>query len=112
MTGRMICATTAGMNRMNDLEPCLAFAHRLADASGDVLRRYFGQPVPVDAKADHSPVTIADRKAEQAIRELIQRHYPEHGIYGEEFGTTHHSPLFTGSTTLPLRRANRRYRPR
>jgi inositol-phosphate phosphatase/L-galactose 1-phosphate phosphatase/histidinol-phosphatase len=70
--------------------PCpevfLAFAERLADAGAAVARRYFRTPVGVDDKADQSPVTIADREAEAAIRALIREAYPDHGIVGEEHG--------------------------
>jgi inositol-phosphate phosphatase/L-galactose 1-phosphate phosphatase/histidinol-phosphatase len=64
----------------------IGLAHRLADASGVVIRQYFRTPVAVDDKADASPVTIADREAERVMRELIQQVYPQHGIYGEEMG--------------------------
>jgi myo-inositol-1(or 4)-monophosphatase len=64
----------------------LAFAHQLADVAGDIIRPYFGAHGEVESKSDTSPVTIADREAEAAIRRLIQERYPEHGIYGEEFG--------------------------
>jgi myo-inositol-1(or 4)-monophosphatase len=40
----------------------------------------------VDQKKDNSPVTIADRKAEELMREAILKNYPNHGIIGEEFG--------------------------
>jgi inositol-phosphate phosphatase/L-galactose 1-phosphate phosphatase/histidinol-phosphatase len=66
----------------------LAFAGRLAEASGPVIRQYFRTPVSVEDKADASPVTIADREAELAIRALIEREYPDHGIVGEEHGAT------------------------
>eukprot|EP00741_Cyanophora_paradoxa_P024445 tig00022075_g23602.t1 len=65
-------------------EEFIAFAHKLADASGAVIRRYFRTTVPVDDKADASPVTIADRESETAMRELIEATYPDHGIFGEE----------------------------
>jgi len=61
------------------------FAHMLADSSGAVIRSYFRTPMPVDYKTDESPVTIADREAESAIRQLIEEIYPDHGIIGEEF---------------------------
>lgn len=61
-------------------------AHRLADASGDVVRRYFRQPITVDDKADDSPVTIADREAEAAIRAILADTRPDDGIIGEEHG--------------------------
>ena len=64
----------------------LDFAHRLADQAGTVLRGYFRQPIGFDAKSDSSPVTVADREAEHAMRELIEKHYPTHGILGEEYG--------------------------
>lgn len=64
----------------------LSFAHRLADMAGDVIRPYFGAHGEVSAKGDQSPVTCADREAEMAMRRLIAETFPEHGIYGEEFG--------------------------
>ena len=63
-----------------------ALAHRLADCAGEVQRRYFRSPVSVETKADDSPVTVADREAEAAMRELIAAAYPGHGILGEEHG--------------------------
>jgi inositol-phosphate phosphatase/L-galactose 1-phosphate phosphatase/histidinol-phosphatase len=65
----------------------LAFADRLADAAGAVARRYFRSAITVDDKADTSPVTIADREAEAAMRTLIAAEYPAHGILGEEHGS-------------------------
>jgi inositol-phosphate phosphatase/L-galactose 1-phosphate phosphatase/histidinol-phosphatase len=67
----------------------LAFAHELADRAGEVLRRYYRAPISVDYKADESPVTIADREAERAMRDLIRARFPEHGIEGEEFASEH-----------------------
>ncbi len=64
----------------------LAFAERLADTAGAVIKPYFRSKITIDQKADDSPVTIADREAEQAMRALIGEAYPEHGIEGEEFG--------------------------
>ncbi len=53
-------------------------AGRLADAAGAVARRYFRQPVDVEAKADQSPVTVADRQAEAVMREIIEAEYVRH----------------------------------
>ncbi|MGI9508800.1 MAG: histidinol-phosphatase [Geminicoccaceae bacterium] len=65
----------------------LAFAEQLADAAGAVIAPYFrSKKIAVDQKADESPVTIADREAEQAMRALIESTFPDHGIEGEEFG--------------------------
>jgi inositol-phosphate phosphatase / L-galactose 1-phosphate phosphatase / histidinol-phosphatase len=70
-----------------ELDRYLALAIDLADAAGEAIRPYFRQPLAVDDKPDLSPVTIADRAAEMAMRRLIARHFPEHGILGEEFGS-------------------------
>jgi inositol-phosphate phosphatase / L-galactose 1-phosphate phosphatase / histidinol-phosphatase len=67
----------------------LAFAHELADRAGEVLRRHYRTPIPVDYKADESPVTTADREAERVMRDLIRSRFPEHGIEGEEFASEH-----------------------
>ena len=64
----------------------LDLAQRLADASGAVIRGYFRTAVAVDEKADRSPVTIADRAAEQRIREILAADRPADGVFGEEFG--------------------------
>jgi len=64
----------------------LDFAQSLADASGAVIKPYFRNNVSVLDKADESPVTIADKNAETAIRTLIEKRFPEHGIFGEEHG--------------------------
>jgi len=64
------------------------FAATLADAARPVIRRHFRTPVTVDRKSDDTPVTIADRDAEAAMRALIVENHPDHGIIGEEFGVT------------------------
>lgn len=50
-----------------------------------ILARYHGD-FEVEIKDDQTPVTVADREAEQAIREVLGRAFPDHGIYGEEYG--------------------------
>jgi histidinol-phosphatase len=64
----------------------LALANRLADASGTIIRRHFRRRIAVDQKPDRTPVTIADRGAERAMRRLIVARFPDHGILGEEYG--------------------------
>lgn len=64
----------------------IGFAEELADAARTVVARYFRTGFDVIAKQDESPVTIADREAESAIRALIEDRYPDHGIFGEEHG--------------------------
>ncbi len=74
---------------MSGTDGFLALAHRLADAAGEVIRRYYRTPVAVDDKGDLSPVTIADREAEAVMRALIGQAFPGHGILGEEHGGEH-----------------------
>ncbi|MCW0000270.1 histidinol phosphate phosphatase [Pararhizobium sp. YC-54] len=64
----------------------LALAHAMADAAADVIRPHFRKRLEIDAKADASPVTVADRNAEATMRQMIEAHFPDHGIRGEEFG--------------------------
>ncbi|MBD9372739.1 inositol monophosphatase family protein [Rhizobium sp. ARZ01] len=64
----------------------LALAHAMADAAAEVIRPHFRNRLAIDAKPDASPVTIADRDAEAVMRRMIEAHFPEHGIRGEEFG--------------------------
>lgn len=62
-------------------------ANRLADAAGAVIRPYFRAPHGLETKADHSPVTLADREAEAAMRAMIEAAFPDDAIIGEEYGT-------------------------
>jgi inositol-phosphate phosphatase / L-galactose 1-phosphate phosphatase / histidinol-phosphatase len=65
----------------------IEFAGRLADAAGAVILPHFRQPLAVERKPDLSPVTVADRASEKAMRDMIEAQYPRHGILGEEFGS-------------------------
>jgi myo-inositol-1(or 4)-monophosphatase len=70
-------------------EGLIAFANRLADASGSVIRPFFRQPIDVAHKPGHrafDPVTEADKGGERAIRAIIERERPDDGILGEEYG--------------------------
>jgi histidinol phosphatase-like enzyme (inositol monophosphatase family) len=64
----------------------VALAHALADAARPISARYFRTPVAIDDKDDASPVTIADREAEAAMRAILSKEVPHHGVYGEEHG--------------------------
>ena len=77
------------MNAETTCSPhCLALAHAMADAAAEVIRHWFRKRIAVDAKADASPVTIADRETEQFLRDEITRLFPADTIVGEEFGET------------------------
>jgi myo-inositol-1(or 4)-monophosphatase len=66
----------------------LAFAETLADAARAAILPYFRAQCPIEDKGGgrFDPVTEADRGAETAMRQLITREFPDHGIHGEEFG--------------------------
>jgi histidinol phosphatase-like enzyme (inositol monophosphatase family) len=68
----------------------LDFSNHLAQISGKIIKQYFRTKVTVDSKDDLSPVTIADKKSEEIMREEIMKQFPDHGIVGEEFGN--HNP--------------------
>ncbi|WP_374410719.1 histidinol-phosphatase [Novosphingobium colocasiae] len=69
------------------IEQELALAMRLADAAGDAIRPHFRSLADTERKADASPVTVADRAAEEAMRRILRAEAPRDGIIGEEFGT-------------------------
>ena len=69
-----------------DYHALAAFANDLAEAARTVTTKYFRTAVAADIQADTSPVTIADQETEALIREKIEATYPDHGIYGEEYG--------------------------
>jgi len=64
----------------------IALAHRLAEAAGAAIRPYFRGEIGLEAKADASPVTLADRAAEEAMRRILTAEASRDGIEGEEFG--------------------------
>lgn len=69
-----------------DLGKALDAAREAAEAAAVVLRHYWRKGVAVELKSDDTPVTVADREAELAIREILQKALPQAAIYGEEFG--------------------------
>lgn len=69
----------------------LSFANRLADLARQETLRHASGSVPVENKGgagEFDPVTEADRNAERVMRAAIQTAHPDHGLAGEEFGTT------------------------
>jgi fructose-1,6-bisphosphatase/inositol monophosphatase family enzyme len=70
-----------------NIDRTIQLAHQLADASGEIIRRYFRQPhLETETKLDQvsSIVTIADQEAEEAMVAIIQRELPEDGVIREE----------------------------
>lgn len=70
--------------------PTQEFLHKLADVADIETMKRFRSNLHADSKPkpgySFDPVTEADREAEKAIRQLIEAYYPEHSIFGEEFG--------------------------
>ena len=67
-------------------EDLIRFASHLADLAGEAIRPHYRKRIDIESKADASPVTVADRAAEAVMRKAIAAAYPEHGIFGEEYG--------------------------
>lgn len=89
---------------MTSLQPYLEFATDLAYRAGKITLGYFNVGVRPDYKPDDTPVTAADRAAEQFIRGEIEKTYPTHAILGEEFGE---SVLLSASESVPVSASQR-----
>ena len=64
------------------------YLHAVSDVArlaGDVANRYYRQRVSIETKIDGTPVTVADRAAEQTARQWIEQRFPDDGVLGEEF---------------------------
>ncbi|MBS0382577.1 MAG: inositol-phosphate phosphatase [Proteobacteria bacterium] len=70
------------------LDHALGVALQAARAAGERINWYFGQGVAVEVKPDATPVTIADREAEDTIRATLLDAFPGYAVYGEERGRT------------------------
>ena len=71
---------------MHSTQELISFIKYLTRESGSIIRQYYRIPMVIETKSDDSPVTIADKKSEEFLRESIFREFPGHGILGEEFG--------------------------
>src|SRR3972149_12321119 len=75
--------TSCGEGRLDRVLEVMIHAAR---GAAEIALKYFRRGVEVTLKADRSPVTQADREAEQIIVEILGRAFPEHGFLGEELG--------------------------
>jgi histidinol phosphatase-like enzyme (inositol monophosphatase family) len=66
----------------------IALAHRLADAARAAIVPHFRSGLAHERKADATPVTLADRAAEEAMRRILTAEVPQDGVVGEEFGVS------------------------
>ena len=64
----------------------LSVAVEAARAAGEVALKYYRGGCDVTLKPDATPVTRADLEAEEVIRKIIGRAFPDHGFLGDEFG--------------------------
>ena len=64
----------------------IKLANECADVSGKIIKKYFRKNIKIRFKTDNTPVTTADKEAEEKIRDLILKKAPECGYYGEELG--------------------------
>lgn len=71
---------------MEDLGLYKEFIRAMASVSSKIIMQYYRTPISVESKEDASPVTIADKRTEETLRNLIMKGFPSHGIIGEEFG--------------------------
>ncbi len=81
----------------NQVDPrtLLEFALDAVWQAGRITLGYFQRPIEEERKADNTPVTIADQQAEQRLRELILKYWPDHGIIGEEYGQSPSNSPYT-----------------
>ena len=70
------------------IEADILLARRLADAAERAAMPHFRSRLAIESKADLSPVTVADRAAEAAMRRILEADRPGDGIYGEEYGVS------------------------
>ena len=73
---------------MSEARSWMEAAETVARLAGEVALRHYHRGVTVETKGDGTPVSVADREAEEAARRWLEAHCPEDGILGEELGTT------------------------
>lgn len=69
-----------------DLELALDVAREAARNASEIALKYFRRPLEIERKDDASPVTVADRECETEIRRVIEDTFPDHAVFGEEYG--------------------------
>jgi histidinol-phosphatase len=94
LTGGRGSRRVRGLMSKPSLSELLSVAMEAAYLGGKRTLAYFNAGVAVETKADDTPVTCADRESEAVIRAYVARHYPAHGIIGEEGGSTAGDPEY------------------
>jgi len=70
----------------HDPKKFLPVALEAAESARKLIMSYYDGEFDVEIKSDQTPVTVADRGAEQIIRKTINDAFPDHGVFGEEYG--------------------------
>jgi histidinol-phosphatase len=81
-----------------ELSDLVDFTEGLAAAAADVILPLFRSDLEIENKKGYNffdPVTKADKGAEAAIRKLINERFPDHSIYGEEYGSEENASALT-----------------
>ena len=73
---------------MSEATSWMEAAEAVARVAGEVALHHYHRGVTVETKGDGTPVSVADRQAEEAARAWLEKHFPQDGILGEELGTT------------------------
>jgi histidinol phosphatase-like enzyme (inositol monophosphatase family) len=76
------------MTEASRMRTFLDFAVDAAWQAGQLTLAHYQTRLSPDRKADGTPVTVADRGAEELLRALIAERFPDHAIAGEEFGSS------------------------
>jgi len=82
------------MKQMSDLSEFKKVAHNAVKKAEERILYYFHNQPKVETKIDRTPVTSADKEAEEMIISTIRKSFPNHGFMGEEFGTTNEDAEF------------------
>ncbi len=70
---------------MKSFKSELDFAREMAKDAGEIMQQYFrSEDIETEWKADHTPLTIADKKINDLLIERVEKHYPSYGVIGEE----------------------------
>lgn len=79
---------------MTSLPDRLTAALRITEEAARIALAHFRAPLDIETKRDESPVTMADKATEQAIRDGLAQAFPGEAIFGEEFGMSGDSQDF------------------
>jgi histidinol phosphatase-like enzyme (inositol monophosphatase family) len=80
--------------KLKDISSYLSFAKKLSNTSEEILKKTPSSRIKINFKSDKSPVTKIDMAIERKLRSMINKRFPNHGIFGEEYkNKTNNSPF-------------------